>query len=83
MGHLSQQNLKKLSSIANSIEVTKSDSNYIYKAYVLRRQTQRPYKGHLPRGRHKMDIIHIDVAYSPITSFDGKKYFVIIIDDFT
>jgi hypothetical protein len=30
-----------------------------------------------------MDIIHIDVAYSPITSFDGKKYFVTMIDDFT
>jgi hypothetical protein len=44
---------------------------------------KRPHKGHLPRGRHKMDIIHIDVAYSPITSFDGKKYFVTMINDFT
>jgi hypothetical protein len=30
-----------------------------------------------------MDIVHTDVAYSPITSFDGKKYFVTMIDDFT
>jgi transposase InsO family protein len=83
MGHLSQQNLKKLSSIADGMEATKPDGNCICEACVLGRQTQRPHKGHLPRGRHKMDIIHTDVAYSPITSFDGKKYFVTMIDDFT
>lgn len=30
-----------------------------------------------------MDVIYIDVAYSPIELFDGCKYFVTIVDDFT
>lgn len=30
-----------------------------------------------------MDVIHVDVVYLPIEAFDGCKYFVSIIDDYT
>jgi hypothetical protein len=69
--------------MATGMEATRPDGNCICEACVHGRHTQRPHKGHLPRGRHKMDIIHTDVAYSPVTSFDGKRYFVTIVDDFT
>lgn len=30
-----------------------------------------------------MDVIYVNVAYSPIEAFDRYKYFVSIIDDYT
>lgn len=30
-----------------------------------------------------MDVIYVNVVYLPIEAFDGSKYFVTIIDDYT
>lgn len=65
------------------IEATRNDNYYIYKSCVLGRQLAKLYNRYLLRGRYKIDVIYVDVVYLPIESFDGCKYFVTIIDDFT
>lgn len=73
----------KLRNISTGIETIRNDADYICKSCVLGRQSAKLHNHHLLRGRHKMDVIHVDVAYSPIEAFDGCKYFVSIIDDYT
>lgn len=65
------------------IEAIRNDDYCICKSYVLGRQLAKLYNRHLLRGRYKMDVIYVDVVYLLIESFDGCKYFVTIIDDFT
>lgn len=67
--------------MSTGIEELRTD--YIYENCVLGRQVTKLYNSYLLRGRYKIDVIYVDVAYSPIELFDGYRYFVSIIDDFT
>lgn len=65
------------------MEPVRNNANCIYESCVLGRQTAKPHNYYLLRGRYKMDVIYVDVVYLPIEAFDGSKYFVTIIDDYT
>lgn len=67
--------------MSTGIEALRVDC--LYESCVLGRQTTKPYNYYLPRGRYKIDVIYVDVAHSLLEAFDGSKYFVSIIDDFT
>lgn len=82
MAHLSERGLLKLRTMATGMEDTRNN-DCVCESCVLGRQSAKPHNHHLPRGRHKMDVLHVDVAYSPIEAFDGCRYFVSIIDDYT
>lgn len=69
--------------MSTSIENTRNDAYYICESCVLGRQLAKLYNYYLLRGRYKIDVIYVDVAYLLIESFDGCRYFVTIIDDFT
>lgn len=64
------------------IESIRNDDYCICKSYVLDRQSAKLYNYYLLRGRYKIDVIHVDVAYLLVELFDGCRYFVTIIDDF-
>lgn len=83
MAYLSERGLLKLRNMSIGIETSRNDANCIYESCVLGRQSAKLYNYYLPRGRYKMDVIYVDVVYSLIEAFDGCKYFVTIIDDFT
>lgn len=83
MVYLSERGLLKLRNLSTGIETIRNDAHCICESCVLGRQSAKPYNYYLLRGRYKMDVIYVDVAYLPVESFDGCKYFVTIIDDFT
>lgn len=82
MAYLSESSLLKLRKMAIGIEATRNN-DCICESYILGRQTAKPHNYYLPRGRYKIDVLHVDVVYLPIESFDRCKYFVSIIDDYT
>lgn len=82
MAYLSKSSLLKLRKMAIGIEATRNN-DYICESCILGRQTAKLHNYHLPRGRHKIDVIHVDVVYLPIELFDRYKYFVSIIDNYT
>lgn len=48
------------------------------------KHVRSPFSGHLPVASRELEILHIDVA-GPVENetYDGKKYFLVILDDFT
>lgn len=83
MAHLSKRGLLKLRNMSIGMESARNDADCICESCVLGRQLAKPHNRYLPRGRHKIDVIYVDVVYSPIEAFDGCNYFVSIIDDYT
>lgn len=69
--------------MSTGIETIRNDTDYVCKSCVLGRQSVKLYNYYLPRGRYKIDVIYIDVAYLLIESFDSYKYFVSILDDYS
>lgn len=65
------------------IEAIRNNSDCIYKSCVLNRQSAKLHNYYLPRGRYKIDVIYTDVVYLLIELFDGYKYFVSILDDYS
>lgn len=69
--------------MSTGIETTRRDSDCICESCVLGRQSAKLHNYYLPRGRYKIDVIYTDVVYLLIESFDGCKYFVSILDDYS
>lgn len=69
--------------MSTSIENIRNDAYCICESCVLGRQLAKLYNHYLLRGRYKIDVIYVDIAYLLIELFDGCRYFVTIIDDFT
>lgn len=83
MAYLSERGLLKLRNMLTGIETTRNDNYCICESCILGRQSAKLHNYYLLRGRHKMDVLYVDVVYLPIELFDGCRYFVTIIDDFT
>lgn len=67
--------------MSTGIEAIRNDADCVYDSYIFGRQSTKLYNYYLPRGRHKIDVLHVNVVYLPIESFDGCRYFVSIIDN--
>lgn len=83
MAYLSKRGLLKLRTISIGIESVRNDANCICASCVLGRQLAKLYNYYLLRGRYKIDVIYVDVVYLLVKVFDGCRYFVSIIDDYT
>ena len=85
MGHLSQQNVNKLPSMAIGVDFTKDIAEeYTCECCVMGRQKAVPYNTPAEPGRRSGEFIHSDLVepLSP-TGFNGCRYFVTFRDDFT
>jgi hypothetical protein len=84
MGHLSEAGLRRLRTIADGMDEVQPDGICICEEYARGRIKERPHSGTLRKGRWRMDVIHTDVA-SPLQTpgFNGCRYWVTFLDDFT
>lgn len=83
MGHLGLKNLNALKSLSEGMNFDancKIDCDVCIRA----KQTRTPFSGELPKATRALEILHTDVC-GPIETetYDGKKYYVTILDDFT
>lgn len=59
--------------MSTGIEAIRNDADCVYDSYIFGRQSAKPYNYYLPRGRHKIDVLYVDVVYLLIESFDGYR----------
>lgn len=85
-GHLSMPNVHKIQQkqMATGIQDKISDKLSFCESCVLGKQTRGPFVGTRTKTKRPLQRIHSDVC-GPITpeSYDGYKYFVSFIDDYT
>ena len=85
LGHLNVADICSLAGRhATRMEITESIiSSADCLACIHGKQHKLPFKISCTHASHAGELIHMDLA-SPIetTSFDGKKYFLIIVDDY-
>lgn len=85
MGHLGQQNLNKLPSMAVGVDFTKDISEeYTCECCVMGRQKAVPHDSPTAPGTQPGEFVYSDLVgpLSP-TGFNGCRYFVTFKDDFT
>ncbi|XP_076661161.1 uncharacterized protein LOC143365143 [Halictus rubicundus] len=86
LGHLSFANMQKLINISEGMNsISKFNNNpEICDICIKAKQTRNPFNGERDRASKPLEIIHTDVC-GPIepTTWDGMKYFITFLDDFT
>lgn len=87
LGHLSYGYMKKLIPISEGLTLNSSKfemSDGICDICIKSKQTRLPFNSERTRANRPLEIIHTDVC-GPFeqSTWDGNKYFVSLIDDFT
>lgn len=85
LGHISNNGLKKILNITDGIKIDKEDKvSKLCQYCVEGKQTKFSHKQDWIRAKRPMQLIHSDLC-GPMdtTSYDGKKYILTFIDDFT
>lgn len=83
LGHLSEKALTTLRSMVDGMDAQQPDGRCICEACVLGRQHERPHSGSLRTGEYPMDVVHTDIAGPFETAFDGTRYWVTHLDDYS
>ena len=83
MGHLSEQNLKRLTKMSNGMKPVPEDC--VCEACALGKQTEDPHKGKIENGEWPLDLLHTDICgpFKSVPGYDGSLYWLIILDDYT
>lgn len=87
LGHPSKESMKKLLKLSNGINITESDIDNLSadcEVCLKAKQSRLPFDNMRHRSDRPLAIIHTDVCgpFTPET-YDGKKYIVTFLDDFT
>lgn len=84
LGHLGIQNMRKLKTMSKGMQFKDKMHDLSCDVCIKAKHARNPFKGHLPAATRALEILHIDVA-GPVEeeTYDGKRYFSVILDDFT
>lgn len=85
MGHIGLTNLKKLTSMCNGLNMSDfKNLELICSVCAQAKMCRKPHNTVRQRATRPLQIVHSDVC-GPIDppTFDGKCYFLVVIDDFT
>lgn len=83
MGHLAEGSLEQLRKVADGMEDVDPDGIRLCKDCVKGRMRERPHDGAILPGTYPMEAVHVDIAELPLAGFDGSKYVVTMLDDYT
>lgn len=85
MGHPGKKAIKNLSKIADGIlpqEENKCEDE-LCEVCIMAKQTRKPFNTERTRATSPLEIIHTDVCYVEQTTWDGMRYIVTVLDDYT
>jgi len=76
MGHLREQNLRKLATMSTGMDLTKPlPEAETCEACVLAKMRSLPHNGTIQRGRHPLELIHTDLmGPMEVTGYNGARY---------
>jgi hypothetical protein len=85
MGHLGEQNLKKLATMSTGIDLTKPpDDTEVCEACVLTKMRSVPHKGTIQAGKYPMELIHTDLmGPMEVAGYNGARYVATFLCDAT
>jgi len=83
MGHLGEDNIRKLAKMADGMGITVGTSVGVCEACVQGKQTRHPSHKPAARAKKPLELVHSDLC-GPITptTFGETKYYVLFIDDY-
>jgi len=82
LGHLGLKNMKKLQNMVDGMKFENTDTLNC-RICLEAKHARTPFKGPLPKARRVNEILHSDVCTIETETYDGKKYFITILDDYT
>ena len=83
MGHLSEASLAQLRKVADGIDTAEPDGTHLCEDCVKGRMRERPHNSKIKLGSYPIEAIHADIAELPVLGFDGSRYAMTLLDDFT
>ena len=75
--------LAQLKRVADGMGAAEPDGSHLCKDCVKGRMRERPHDGTIQPGTYPMESIHVDIAELPVPGYDGNRYAVTKLDDFT
>lgn len=84
LGHMSKGNMLKLSQMVDGFDFKEKPTQEVCEICVQSKQSKLPHKSERIRAQRPLQLIHSDIC-GPMNpeSFDGMKYFITFIDDFS
>lgn len=87
IGHISDENFKKLLNISDGIKFSNKDYEEYEKLCEIcinAKQTRKPFKNNRSKATRPLEIVHTDIC-GPIDpeTWDNKRYYISFIDDYT
>ena len=85
MGHLGEQNLKKLQDLATGVTLTNPGTNSCTcEPCVFGRMKEKPHSSHNTRGAYPMEFVHMDICGPfPFLGNKGERFWATYLDDAT
>ncbi|KAG6998831.1 Retrovirus-related Pol polyprotein from transposon TNT [Fusarium oxysporum f. sp. conglutinans] len=82
LGHLSESGIKALRGMAHGIHPILRGQNC--EPCIAGKQKERPHRKSIRKGTYPLECVHADIAGPfPDTAYDGSRYWVVFVDDFT
>ncbi|KAH7465285.1 Retrovirus-related Pol polyprotein from transposon TNT 1-94 [Fusarium oxysporum f. sp. matthiolae] len=82
LGHLSENGIKALKGMAHGIHPILRGENC--EPCIVGKQKERPHQKSIRKGTYPLECVHADIAGPfPDTAYDGSRYWVVFVDDFT
>ncbi|KAK2922999.1 Ribonuclease H superfamily [Fusarium oxysporum f. sp. vasinfectum] len=82
LGHLSENGIKALRGMAHGIHPILRGENC--EPCIVGKQKERPHQKSIRKGTYPLECVHADIAGPfPDTAYDGSRYWVVFVDDFT
>ncbi|UYV76882.1 K02A2.6-like, partial [Cordylochernes scorpioides] len=86
LGHIRMQNLRKLESLVDGMELNKLENqeNDVCEICIMAKQTRKSFGNERSRATRPLEIVHTDLCgpIEPLTH-DNKKYIMTFLDDYT
>ncbi|UYV78030.1 FHDC1 [Cordylochernes scorpioides] len=86
LGHIGMQNLRKLESLVDGMELNKLEKqeNDVCEICIMAKQTRKSFGNERSRATRPLEIVHTDLCgpIEPLTH-DNKKYIMTFLDDYT
>src|SRR5699024_4685096 len=79
-GHPSEGKLKELQKLYPHLELSHPSH---CETCIMAKQKQMPYKTTEERASAPLELIHTDICESKCVAYDGSRYFVLFMDDFS
>lgn len=83
LGHLGLQNMKKLKEISNGMNFNHQDGDLKCEVCIKAKHVRTPFSGELPQATRVNEIIHTDVCAIDTYSYNNKRYFITLLDDYS